>query len=236
MIPLVTKDKVQSAELVIQMHNPAFYDPFDCLSCIIFAILPFMSLLITKVDLENFMPDPSKINEAIRLFFSGLVNLDYEPSYNDHIYFQYLSNSKDDIALLDIYHSEKIFDKYIIQVAEKSFTIVDHLFEIYRISNTHESSSSNANKCSWHIIYNYAYFIDYRDLRGFVEKVVDKVGKLYSEFIDIGFYKSHFSLQLLGSAKEDRVKRPAISSVKQGYCKLEDYLVQPKLDASEIWP
>src|SRR5204863_8634713 len=31
-------------------------------------------------------------------------------------------------------------------------------------------------------------------------------------------------------------KRPAISSVKNGYCKLEDYLVQPKLDVSEIWP
>jgi hypothetical protein len=49
-------------------------------------------------------------------------------------------------------------------------------------------------------------------------------------------YKSRFSLRLLGSAKEDRVKRPAISSVKEGYCKLEKYLVQPKPDYSEIWP
>src|SRR6266498_4659521 len=85
-------------------------------------------------------------------------------------------------------------------------------------------------------IYPYARFIDYRDLKGFVKKVTDRVGKPYLEFIDIGLYKSHFSLQLLGSAKEDRVKRPAISSVKQGYRKLEDYLVQPKSNYSEIWP
>src|SRR3954471_15653245 len=98
------------------------------------------------------------------------------------------------------------------------------------------ASSSNANKCSWHIVYKYARFVDYRDLRGFVKKVADRVGKPYSEFIDLGFYKSRFSLRLLGSAKEDRVKRPAISSVKQGYRKLEDYLVQPKSDYSEIWP
>ena len=69
-----------------------------------------------------------------------------------------------------------------------------------------------------------------------MKKVADRVGKPYSEFIDLGLYKSRFSLRLLGSAKEDRVKRPAISSVKEGYCKLENYLVQPKLGASEIWP
>ena len=84
------------------------------------------------------------------------------------------------------------------------------------------ASSSNANKCNWHIVYPYAHFIDYRDLKGFVEKVTDRVGKPYSEFIDIGLYKSRFSLWLLGSAKEKRVKRSAISSVKNGYCKLEE--------------
>src|SRR5581483_7217919 len=98
------------------------------------------------------------------------------------------------------------------------------------------ASSSSADKCSWHIVYKYARFVDYRDLRGFVEKVANRIGKPYSEFIDIGLYKSRFSLRLIGSAKKDRVKRPAISSVEQGYCKLKDYLVQPKLDVSEIWP
>ena len=177
-------------------------------------------------------------------------------------------------------------------MSEKDFTVVDHLSEIYGISDAHEcinenlplrlvlnidarqypnpmnpelpsldgykisredllsriliactdiitsdlnhfiildafalASSSNANKCSWHIVYKYAWFIDYRDLRGFVKKVADRVGKPYSEFIDLGLYKSRFSLWLLESAKEDRVKRPVVSSVKQGYRKLEDYLV-----------
>ena len=48
---------------------------------------------------------PKIINETTRLF-SGLADLDFKPSYNDHVYFQYLSNSKDDVALLDTYHSE----------------------------------------------------------------------------------------------------------------------------------
>src|SRR5436305_11545051 len=87
------------------------------------------------------------------------------------------------------------------------------------------ASSSSSDKYSWHIVYKYAQFVDYRDLRGFVKKVADRVGKPYSKFIDLGLYKSRFSLRLLGSAKEDRVKRPAASSVKQGYCKREDYLV-----------
>ena len=67
------------------------------------------------------------------------------------------------------------------------------------------ASSSNTNKCSWHIVYKYAWFINYRDLRGFVKKVADRVGKLYSEFIDLGLYKSCFSLWLLESAKEGQL-------------------------------
>ena len=65
---------------------------------------------------KNTEPGPKTINEAIKLF-SGLTNLDYEPDYNDHIYFKYLSNSKDDVALLDTYHPNEIFDKYIVQVS-----------------------------------------------------------------------------------------------------------------------
>ncbi|PKY12571.1 hypothetical protein RhiirB3_378570 [Rhizophagus irregularis] len=110
------------------------------------------------------------------------------------------------------YHPEEIYSKYIVQVAGKGFTVVNHPSEVYGLPDTHEC------------------------IDGFVEKVADRVGKPYSEFIDLGLYKSRFSLQLLGSAKEDRVKRPVISSIKEGYCKLKDYLVQPKLDASEIWP
>ncbi|GES92568.1 hypothetical protein GLOIN_2v1770212 [Rhizophagus clarus] len=247
-------------------------------------------------------PCPKIINETTRLF-SGLADLDFEPGYNDHVYFQYLSNNKNDIFLLGAYHPEEIYLKYIIRVAGKGFTVVNHPSEVYGIPDAHEcidgnlplrlvldidarqnpdsmnpelpfldkykitredllsriliacadiiysdlkhlvplnaftlTSSSNADKCSWHIVYPHTRFIDYRDLKGFVEKVANRIEKPYSEFIDIGLYKSRFSLQLLGLAKKDRVKRPAISSVKQGYRKLENYLVQPKWDASEIWP
>src|SRR6266542_3644212 len=251
---------------------------------------------------KNSRPHPKIINDATRLF-SSLADFDYEPGYNNYIYFQYLSNNKNDISFLEAYHSKEIFDKYIIRVSGKGFTVVNHPSEVYEILDVHEyidgnlplrlildinarqkpdpinpelsfldkykitcedllsriliacvdilysdlnhltildafalASSSNTNKCSWHIVYKYAQFVDYRDLRGFVKKVADRVRKLYSEFIDFGLYKSRFSLRLLGSAKEDRVKRPAVSSVKQGYRKLEDYLVQPKSDYSEIWP
>src|SRR5947209_3780251 len=98
------------------------------------------------------------------------------------------------------------------------------------------ASSSNAEKCSWHIIYPRARFIDYRELKGFTEKVMELVGEPYSKFIDNGLPKTHFNLRLLGSAKEGRIKRPAISSVKNGFKNLDDYLVQPKENYSVIWP
>ncbi|GBC19783.2 hypothetical protein GLOIN_2v1842826 [Rhizophagus irregularis DAOM 181602=DAOM 197198] len=189
-----------------------------------------------------------------------------------------LTPDKDNVALLDTYDPEEILNKYIVRVAGKGFTVVDHPSEVYGFPDAHEcidgnlplrlvldidarqkpdpmnpkfpfldeskisredllskiliacvdiintdlkhfaildaftlASSSNANKCSWHIVYKYARFIDYRDLKGFVEKVADKQRKI-------------------------ELKRPAISSVKKGYHKLEDYLVQPKWNASEIWP
>src|SRR6266498_1657092 len=128
---------------------------------------------------------------------------------------------------------EDLLSKILIVYANIIYSDLNHFIILNAFAL---ASSSNANKCSWHIMYPYAHFIDYRDLKGFVEKVTVRVGKPYSEFIDIGLYKSHFSLHLLGSAKEDRVKRPAISSVKEGYCELENYLVQPKSNYSEIWP
>ncbi|CAG8573386.1 2269_t:CDS:2, partial [Scutellospora calospora] len=68
------------------------------------------------------------------------------------------------------------------------------------------ASSSNTNKCSWHIVYSHTQFIDYRELKGFMKKVIELVGELYSKFIDNEFKN------------------------------LEDYLVQPKSNYSVIWP
>ena len=69
-----------------------------------------------------------------------------------------------------------------------------------------------------------------------MKEVIKLDGKPYSKFIDVGLPKSRFSLWIFGSAKEGRVKRPAISSVEHGFNWLEYYLVQPKSDCSEIWP
>src|SRR3954469_12139851 len=91
---------------------------------------------------KNFEPNLEEINEAIRLF-SGVADLDFEPGYNDHVYFQYLSNSKDDVALLDTYHSEEIFDKYIVRIAGKGFTVVDHPSEVYGLPDAHECIDGN---------------------------------------------------------------------------------------------
>src|SRR3954452_22837577 len=139
-----------------------------------------------------------------------------------------------ELPFLDKYKiiREDLLSRILIACADIIYSDLKHLVPLNAFTL---ASSSNADKCNWHIMYKYAQFIDYRDLRGFVKKVADRIGKPYSEFIDLRFYKSRFSLQLLGSAKEDRVKRPAVSSVKQGYCKLEDFLVQPKSDYSKIW-
>ncbi|PKY58698.1 hypothetical protein RhiirA4_480824 [Rhizophagus irregularis] len=89
---------------------------------------------------------PKIINKTTRLF-SGLANLNFKPGYNDHVYLQYLSNSKDNVALLDTYHFEEIFDKYIVQVAGKGFTVVDHPSEVYGLPDAHECIDGNLPLC-----------------------------------------------------------------------------------------
>ncbi len=128
---------------------------------------------------------------------------------------------------------EDLLSKILIAYADIIYSDLNHFIILNAFAL---ASLSNTNKCSWHIVYPYAHFINYRNFKSFVEKVTDRVGKSYSEFIDIGLYKSHFNFHLLESAKEDKVKRPVISSVKEEYCKLENYLVQLKSNYSEIWP
>src|SRR2546423_716668 len=96
-------------------------------------------MLLTQ---KKFRLSPKTINEATRLF-SGLANLDFEPGYNDHVYFKYLFNNKNDISLLGAYHPEEIYSKYIIQVAKKNFTVVNHLSEIYEFPDTYECINGN---------------------------------------------------------------------------------------------
>ena len=72
-----------------------------------------------------------------------MADLNYKPGYNNHEYFQYLSNNENDISLLGAYHPEEIFDKYIVRVAGKGFTVVDHPSEVYGFPDTHECIDGN---------------------------------------------------------------------------------------------
>src|SRR5947208_2776074 len=96
-------------------------------------------MLLTQ---KNSGPRPKIINDATRLF-SSLADLDYEPDYNNHIYFQYLSNNKNNISLLGAYHSKEIFNKYIIRVSGKGFTVVNYPSKVYGIPNAHECIDGN---------------------------------------------------------------------------------------------
>src|SRR6266498_3840045 len=80
---------------------------------------------------------------------------------------------------------EDLLFKILIAYADIIYSDLNHfiILNAFALAN-----SSNVNKCSWHIVYPYAHFINYKDLKGFVEKVTDRVGKSYSEFIDIRFY------------------------------------------------
>src|SRR5437763_11226434 len=95
---------------------------------------------------KNPRPSPKTINKAIRLF-SGLADLDYEPDYNDHVYFQYLSNNKNDISLLGAYHPEEIYSKYIVRISGKGFTVIDHPSKVYGLPDTHEYIDGNLPLC-----------------------------------------------------------------------------------------
>ncbi|RIB00782.1 hypothetical protein C2G38_1106022 [Gigaspora rosea] len=187
----------------------------------------------------------AEYNEAKRLFM-GLTDLDYKPGHKEHTFYKYWLASrpegatlkghghtdKNNTALLDAYLPEEIHSQYIILMAGKGYTVIDHPSEVYRIPDTHEcidgnqplrliididarqkhdptnpkvpsldgekitqedlisrilvacadalslipdcmpflnsfalASSSNAEKCSWHIIYPRAQFIDYRELK-----------------------------------------------------------------------
>ncbi|CAG8460322.1 5667_t:CDS:2, partial [Scutellospora calospora] len=140
------------------------------------------------------------------------------------------SSDRNDTTLLDTYQLEEIYSQYIIQIAEKGYTVIDHLFEVYRIPDIYEFTCADALS-----LIPIVQFVDYKELKGFTEKVIELVGEPYLKFINISLPKSRFSLQLLGLAKERHIKRPAISSVNKGFKNFDDYLVQPKENYSVIW-
>jgi hypothetical protein len=85
---------------------------------------------------------PKTINETTRLF-SSLADLDFESGYDNHVYFQYLFNNKNNISLLNTYHLNEIFNKYIIYVTGKGFIVIDYPSEVYGLSNTYKCIDGN---------------------------------------------------------------------------------------------
>nr|CAG8456303.1 14200_t:CDS:2 [Entrophospora candida] len=124
----------------------------------------------------------------------GLTDLDYEFGHREHTYFEYLlpyngqsaltseDNAKN-IALLEAYHPEDINSQYRIRVVGNGFTPLRPILDIDvrqkpdstnpELPSLGDTSSSNIDKCSWHIIYPYARLVDYRDLRSFTEKSLE---------------------------------------------------------------
>src|SRR5256714_9231959 len=98
---------------------------------------------------------------------------------------------------------EDLLSRILIACADIIYSDLKHLVPLNAFTL---ASSSNANKCSWHIVYKYARFVDYRDLRGFVKKVANRVGKPYSDFIDIGLYKSRLVFSFLDRQRKIELK------------------------------
>ena len=68
-------------------------------------------------------------------------------------------------------------------------------------------TSSDNNKCSYHLLYAPTLLVDYQELKEFTELVYKLTGEKYGKFIDRGLSGRNFCLRLIGSAKKDRVKR-----------------------------
>ncbi|RIB11429.1 hypothetical protein C2G38_2203417 [Gigaspora rosea] len=162
----------------------------------------------------------AKYNKTKRLFM-GLTDLDYKPGHKEHTFYKYWlasnghtsSSDRNDTALLDAYQPKEIYSQ---------------------IPDTHECVDGN-QPLRLIIDIDARQKSDPTNPKGFTEKVIELVGEPYSKFIDNGLPKTHFNLRLLGSAKEGRIKRLAIYSVKTGFNNLDNYLVQPKKNYSVIW-
>src|SRR3954447_1336555 len=62
---------------------------------------------------------------------------------------------------------EDLLSKILITCADIIYSDLNHFIILNAFAL---AFSSNVNKCSWHIVYPYAHFIDYRDLKSFVKK------------------------------------------------------------------
>ena len=101
-------------------------------------------LLYESLQQQHQSQKLAEYGEAKKLL-SGLTDLNYESGHGEHMYYKYLlgSNDKNDTALLEAYQPEEIYSRYIVRVAEKGFTVIDHPSEVYGIPDAHECIDGN---------------------------------------------------------------------------------------------
>ena len=88
------------------------------------------------------------------------------------------------------------------------------------------TTSSDPNKCSYHILYAPALLIDHHELKVFTELVYTITGEKFGKYIDRGLPGQNFNLRLIGSAKKGRVKRILQFSLNNGWNELEHTRIQ----------
>ncbi|CAG8808505.1 3902_t:CDS:2, partial [Gigaspora margarita] len=124
-------------------------------------------------------------------------------------------------------HKEHIFYKYCLTFnghisssdRNDNFVLVNHLSKVYRIPDTHE-------------------YIDEDLLSQILVPCADALSLIPGcmPFLNSFALASSSNAKKCKLAKEGQIKRPAISSVKNKFKNLDNYLVQPKENYSEILP
>ncbi|PKB98659.1 hypothetical protein RhiirA5_378047 [Rhizophagus irregularis] len=89
------------------------------------------------------------------------------------------------------------------------------------------TTSTDPNKCSYHILYALALLIDHHELKAFTELVYTITGEKFGKYIDRRLPGQNFNLRLIRSAKKGRVKRILQFSLDNDWNELDHVRVQP---------
>jgi len=89
------------------------------------------------------------------------------------------------------------------------------------------ATSSDPNKCSYHILYAPTLLINHHELKAFIELVYTITGEKFGKYIDQRLPDQNFNLRLIGSAKKGHVKRILQFSLDNRWNELDHIRVQP---------
>ncbi|GES86148.1 hypothetical protein GLOIN_2v1791232 [Rhizophagus clarus] len=158
--------------------------------------------------------------------------------------------------LYNAYDRDEVRDKLVIKIDQDDrapkFFVADDISEVYGLPGIHEcingqkplravididtskedmetaiTTSTDPSKCSYHILYALALFIDHHELKAFTELVYTITGEKFGKFIDRELSGHNFNLRLIGLAKKGRVKRILKFSLDNGWNELDHARVQP---------